>query len=212
VASDLVATLPGVAFPTTEVAAGASAAGAVAAWLAATTSREAVARSHRPFVWPEWTVEPAEESEEKRQAWLVRLHNDGPGVALDVRWSVEGAAQYPEQYETTAADLASEPIRGMRPGMSVPPIEDPPGHLLARWRRVLPFVGDIEWVVVRFTDSAGVRWEYAEPWEPGTLADPARRLRRVRIYKSRTWQWWLWRLRPRRPLRAWLSLREPADW
>jgi hypothetical protein len=74
---------------------------------------------------------------------------------------------------------------------------------------VVTDVGAIEWVVVRFTDSAGIRWEYNEPWDPEDLADPVRRLRRVRHHR-RSLRWWLWRFRHFRLRRT--LLREPSDW
>jgi hypothetical protein len=204
-----------VAFPWTEVGAIATAAGAAAAWRAAGASREAVARAHRPFVWPEFDYD-YEGAGPGETVWRVRLHNDGPGVALDVRWSVreifdsrgltasELQAAYDRADENTRK-LASEPIRGMRAGQSVPPVG------VDRWlTQPFPF-GEYEWVAVRFTDSAGVRWEYSEPGEAGLLADPVVRLRRVRGYRG-SWRWWLRRIRPRRPLRDWLSFRDRPDW
>jgi hypothetical protein len=193
------------AFPWTEVGAVATAAGAGAAWLAASASRQAVARTHRPFVWPEWGAEWSRE--DGRYEWRVRLHNDGPGVALDVRWSVwvehppeDGDGRHSAEAEEQVRRLASEPIRGMRPGQTVPP---------DGWLTGTSEVGAIEWVVVRFTDSAGVRWEYNEPWDVGTLANPLRRLRKVRPYRSLSWR--LWRLR-HRPWRESLPIRERPDW
>jgi len=107
------------AFPWTEVATIATAAGAGAAWLAASASREAVSRTHRPFVWTNGTTHTPRVVPQGR----VRLHNDGPGVALDVRWSVrimhdpeELPADYDERLEERTH--ATEPMRGMRSGES----------------------------------------------------------------------------------------------
>jgi hypothetical protein len=197
------------AFPWTELGAVATAAGAGAAWLAATASREAVARTHRPFVWPEWVYEPSDDSSEPWE-WRVRLHNDGPGVALDVRWSVRvmfappHLSVYPEEEVRAKAEeetrrRASDPIRGLRPGESWP-------H--SGWLTGTSPPGDIEWIAVRFTDSAGVRWEYNEPLSEG-LADPPRRLRKVR--RRRSLQWRLRRLRDREWREA-VPIRERPDW
>jgi hypothetical protein len=193
------------AVPWTELAAVATAAGAGAAWLAASASRTAVARTHRPFVWPDWDRDYNQD--EGQYEWRVRLHNDGPGVALDVRWSV-WVEQPPEEMggppnddaEDQLRRAASEPIRGMRPGESFP---------RDAWLTRTSDTGAIEWVVVRFTDSAGVRWQYNDPWDVGTLADPLRRLRKVRGYRSLRWR--LWRLR-HRPLREAFRIRERPDW
>lgn len=61
----------------------------------------------------------------------------------------------------------------MRPGEAVPPIDDD----------VEPYTLPVQsidppwWVVVRYTDAAGTRWEFREP-SPDVLAGPPRRLRR----------------------------------
>jgi len=192
-----------VAFPWTEVATIAAAAGAGAAWRSAGASRQAVARANRPFVWPSFF----ESTTESELAVSVQVHNDGPGVALDVRWSLaffdeHDSSEDERRSEELTGRLASEPSRGLRARdssdrrqVSIP--EERQGHF---W-----------FVVVRYTDSAGVRWEYAEPWDVGTLADPVRRLRKVRGYRGSR-RWWLRRLKPRRPVREWLMFREPPDW
>lgn len=188
------------AFPWIEVAAIATAAGAGAAWRSALASSEAVARTHRPFVWPDWRYEHVAEG--KGPEWSVRLHNDGPGVALDVRWSVY-VLQPPEEFGGRAdfdptqemRRNASEPIRGMRPGTNT------------GWMSGTSESGFEEWVVVRFTDSAGSRWEYHEPWDVDDLAEPVRRLQKVR--RRRGLRVRLWRLR-HRPLRE--SIRQRPDW
>jgi hypothetical protein len=60
-------------------------------------------------------------------------------------------------------------------------------------------------VVVRFADSAGHQWQwqYTEPIDPGTLADPPERLGQAPDSLPS------WQLRVRR----WLPfMRTPADW
>src|SRR6266550_1149565 len=62
---------------------------AFAAWVSAYQSRGAIELANRPFVWPALTAEiKGGDSEYKVWAFKARLHNDGPGVAIDVRWSV----------------------------------------------------------------------------------------------------------------------------
>lgn len=65
----------------------AASAAAIFAAVSAGVSRVAVERGNLAFVWPEfWIVEP--DTLHKTARLLVRLHSDGPGIALDVRWSV----------------------------------------------------------------------------------------------------------------------------
>jgi hypothetical protein len=149
-----------------------------------------VARAHKPFVFPEWDVGPPDE--EYKRVWGVRLNNEGPGIALDVRWSIavpEGPSREDrtrEEHQSRA--LASEAIRALRPGQGT--------DWLAKSIHE-SVTGDIWYLLVRYTDSAGTRWEYFEPGNPQELARPVRRLRRVRPY---------------RPVRRALSLRESPDW
>jgi hypothetical protein len=66
----------------------AGAGGAIAAWRSARASRDAVRRSNMPFVWPSYEVEYGEEEPTtglQLNTVRVVLHNDGPGIALDVR-------------------------------------------------------------------------------------------------------------------------------
>lgn len=43
-----------------------------------------------PFVWPAFTIKYGDEAPTGEQVneVSVRLHNDGPGMAQDVRWSI----------------------------------------------------------------------------------------------------------------------------
>jgi hypothetical protein len=56
------------------------------------------------------------------------------------------------------------------------------------WLTLTSEVAAIEWIVVRFTESAGVRWEYNELWDIGTLADPLHRLRKVHGFRTLRWR------------------------
>jgi hypothetical protein len=58
---------------------------ATASALSARASRLSVDRAHRAFVWPE-IRSPRDHGQS--EPLRVRLRNDGPGVAYDVRWSV----------------------------------------------------------------------------------------------------------------------------
>jgi hypothetical protein len=143
---------------------------------------------------------------------LVRLHNDGPGIALDVRWSLEffderDTAEDERHSKELTRRLASEPIRGLRPGESWPSAEGYRPQVSIPQERA----GHTWFIAVRFTDSGGTRWEYAEPWDVGTLADPVQRLRRVRL----AWvppRWWWSRIRSGGSPRGWFAYTDAADW
>lgn len=61
----------------------------LAAW-SASLSRAAVERANMAFVWPAFTVGHEDSWDDPKGPYgvRVRLHADGLGVALDVRWSL----------------------------------------------------------------------------------------------------------------------------
>lgn len=160
----------------TVVSAVAAAGGAIAAWASARASRVAISRNNMPFVWPEYQViydETEDDGIETAAVRVVTLHNDGPGIAVDVRWSTWSPTEAPErsrwlprrwrrdaQADTQSRDSASKSIRAMQPGDTKK--DDTSGITLLE--------GDPFWVVVRYSDSAGERWEYTEPGAPRDLA------------------------------------------
>jgi hypothetical protein len=166
-------------------------ASAVAAFQAARATRDTATRSNLPFVWVEPTIsrEPAievvrdsaghEYGQESQDFEAVtirpRLRNDGPGMAQDVRWSIyrpheadpwwlRGAVRRfkqsdPRGQAETAAS-ASKAIRAMQGG-ATEDAEPMTIHLLA----------DEPWfIVVRYTDTAGKRWEFSESGDARSLA------------------------------------------
>lgn len=154
---------------------------ATAAAVSAIASRQSVDRAHRPFVWP--AISHA--SEAGTRILRIRLHNDGAGSAFDVRWSFgtiieSGPLEYGENRDQMARE-ASLAIRAIRPGESVPPKSD---GWLEKAAQLPP--DDIGWIVVRWTDSGGTRWE-ASDQGPATMRKRPRRLRH--------WRWQLWRRR-----------------
>lgn len=150
----------------------------VAAAVSAVATRQSVDRAHRPFVWPAISHGTDGDTSILR----VRLHNDGAGTAYEVRWSFgtlvetqEG--QFVEDTEG-AAGRASMAIRAIRAGESVPPQNS---GWLDKEIRLPP--DDIGWILVRWSDAAGVRWEVSDQG-PATSRGRPRRLRR------RKWQLW----------------------
>jgi hypothetical protein len=150
---------------------------AIAASVSARASRQAVSRAHRPFVWAETHLRGR--AEDGRWSVGVRLHNDGPGVAFEVSAAV-GPEYVPHLMRMRGwrvwcrvrIGYASPPIRAMRAGEAVPPRDDNELFEMA--------LKSIEhwWVVVRFTDAAGARWEFREPASIESLALPPQRVRR----------------------------------
>lgn len=92
----------------TDLAALAAAISAVAASLSAYQSRRAIALANKPVVWPAFKLERAEDFGNPRKYWAfrARLYNDGPGVALDVRWSVQ--APYRAGHRDRSAELLAK--------------------------------------------------------------------------------------------------------
>jgi hypothetical protein len=177
-------------------------AAAVAALLSVWFSRQAVERSHRPYVWPEWRLEPDdpesvatdaeaaddESEEEARAAYerlkeeryrvLVRLHNDGPGVALDAQWSVERAYRprrlrvwelrslQPLRTRRQLRAMHANLTKMMREGGTRALRESEVRPLGDGWDKSMPdrYLRDDQWsIIVRYSDTAGRRWEFREP-------------------------------------------------
>jgi hypothetical protein len=173
---------------------------AAAAAYAATRSRAAVERANLAFVWAEPTFERLDGKPAARRL-RVRLHSDGPGIALDVRWSIDGPPEVTRaarrRARETVAATATRPVRALRPGEAHPaltieaPYDDdavcPSSH-----RIIHDDPGEEPWwIVVRWSDSAGRRWESGVAMGD-ELARPARKLRRW----SGTWRPWWARLLP----------------
>lgn len=168
-----------------EIAAAAGAASAVAAWLSARASRQAVASAHRPFVWPELDVRYEGHGNSPHLRVGVKLRSDGPGTAFDGSCSIDPdlaptSFRYPRRWfsRRVISGLTTPPVRAMRPGVVFPATgDDDPDR---RFAFTLVSPEDVWWAVARWTDAAGVRWEFYEPSDPGALALPPRRLRRRR--------------------------------
>jgi hypothetical protein len=160
---------------------------ATAAALSAQASREALRRTRAPFIWPAIAIRPS--SRETGQHSIgVRLHNDSPGVAFDVRFSLDFAAGSPEKPDTETRYVIP-PVCAMRSGEVVPPEKGEP-EIVRGDEFVVAGPRDLRqpwWVVVRYADAAGRRWEIREPADPeGRLLGPL---------QLRSARWDLWRRR-----------------
>ena len=162
---------------------GIAAASAVASAVSAFTSRQAVDRASRAFVWP--TISQKMDSDWRR-VLRVRLNSEGGGTAYDVRWSVglpdlDGGRAAAERY---SADNASEVIRALRSGEVIPPSVASGSSERSRYLKTMCGGCWSDGVTRHRT-----HWELSEQG-PGSLRFEARRLR--------TWWWQLWR-----PKRDW---------
>jgi hypothetical protein len=156
----------------------AASASALAAWTSASLARQTARRAHFPYVWPDVRINYRDEILEVS----ARLHNDGPGLAQDV---VAARLEPPDDEHPWAVFDRTPTIRAMRGGEANPRDEKAALGLGAHTHG-----DDIFSVVVRWTDTAGQRWELVAPQDPKALTRPPRALRR------RRWQRW----------------RDPADW
>lgn len=193
------------------VAIGAALAAATSAWF----SRKSFDRNHWPYVWPEWRLARVEEEDydeedladedvddeayerlkQKRFKIQLRLRNDGPGLALDVMWSIERPYQ---PWRLRIWKLRSlEPLKRRRTLQAINKsftamTRDAGGRALRSGsvledRQGRPFesyaghyMKDDGWsIVVRYSDVAGRRWEYRErAFSDRELSRPPRRVRR----------------------------------
>jgi hypothetical protein len=150
------------------VSAVATSAAAIFAAGSARVSRTAVERGNLAFVWPEFSTHAQDVNHASR--WLkVRLHSDGPGIALDVRWSVFFV---PEPGRVAWR----RELRSRRP----PPPESSPAQALPADEQTIGDELEDEpwWIVVRWSDSAGRRWEFNEATAGRELARKPRKIRR----------------------------------
>lgn len=150
-----------------------------------------MALAHRPFVWPEIEIHQHAQPHGAKFVIRVRLQNDGPGVAFDVSASVApqrtphlirgpGRRKVFDGYSTP-------PIRAIRSGETNPSREREAAPL---WNLQVDTIEPPWWVVVRYTDAGGARWEFSEPGGETTLSRPPRRLRRRRLELWRRRRLW----------------------
>ena len=151
----------------TDIGVGLAAVGAIAAAVSARASARGVALSHRPYVYGERGFSDIERS------LVVRLHNDGPGTAVEVcvRLGAVGA----EATEWLPS------VRAMQAGEIVPPkgadgwpVEPPVGAdgPVSDW-----------YIETEFSDIRGARWRLRNDRSSSESATP----RRVRTRAFQLW-------------------------
>jgi hypothetical protein len=148
---------------------------ATAAAVSARSSRQAVTQANAPFVWPSIAIR----GRPRQYVLAVRLHNDGPGVAFDVRFAAASALHDFREY-------AIAPVRAMRSGEQVPPLREPEPQVQPRvqddaFEYPLPDPHQTWYVFVRYSDGLARNWEVRVPLEPEARIGRPRQLRRSRL-------------------------------
>jgi hypothetical protein len=152
---------------TADIGTGLAAIGAIAAAVSARASARNVALSNRPYVYGERGFSSGERSP------IVRLHNDGAGTAVEVRYRLGAAeADYTEW---------SEPVRAISPGDITPP----PGAdgFLGEPPRTSEGVATNWFIETEFSDMSGARWRLRNDRASSTPAT-------VRRLRTRPYQFW----------------------
>lgn len=145
-----------------DIGIGLAAVGAGAAAVSASFSARAVALSHRPYVY-------GERAPLTMVVGQVRLHNDGPGTAVEVRFRVGAPGVEPTDW--------SEPVRAMQPGEVLPPEGGGVEFTMEIPAGVNGGHSDSWYVETEFNDIRGARWQLRN--ERGN-ANAAASLRRMR--------------------------------
>lgn len=139
---------------------------AIAALVATWNAYRNVELGQRAFVYGE----PALNGEEVD----VRLYNDGPGTALDIRLRLEDVDG------KTLGDETKTPVRALKPGEVLPPFDvqalkfATPPDLMKPWA-----------VVVRYREIGGASWEVSNTRHPQSKPIARRRLRSGRLDRWR---------------------------
>lgn len=151
------------------ISAVAATASALAAWRTSVVAGRGVTRSNLPYVWPAVRIG---RDGPTTVVW-VRLHNDGPGLAQDV---VAARMEPSGQGSTWAVFDRTPTIPALRSGETLPPKDRDELSLGAHTAG-----DDVFSVVVRWTDTAGQRWELLAPQERHALTRAPKKLRRGRL-------------------------------
>lgn len=152
-------------------------------------ARQAMGRSNGPSVWAVVSF-----GHEEPGSVDIRIHNGGPGLALDVRAArLELNTPPPPSvrrpligrgWTRMTAWNPTPRIRTLGPGEENPP--DPEWHFVGF--RPPEDLNEPFWVAVRYDDTAGKPWGVAIPWNQSEPAHPPRRLRRKHWWCK--WQFW----------------------
>jgi hypothetical protein len=144
-----------------DIGIGLAAISAVAAAISARSAARGVTLNHRPYVY-------GEPQSATSGIAGVRLHNDGPGIAVEVRWRLHAPGREPTEW--------SSPIRAMQPGEVLPPYDSDPmstelpegidGHRF-RW-----------FIETEYGDVRGVRWRLQNDRASPSASAVLRRVRR----------------------------------
>lgn len=158
---------------------------AVASAIAAYLSRATVERANRPFVaaglYPHDPVEPGSTASHRAR---IELYSTGPGLALDVRCSLSVASDHLTRGRGQAR-------KQQRCATSVIPAL-PAGDRSTVFLQTPDPDGDEPWcILLRWSDSAGRRWERTHEHSGHQLATTRRRIRGARLAR-RPWHWWWW--------------------
>ena len=161
------------------VALGLAAVSALSAASSAWFSRRAVERSHAPFVWPSIAIRSVGAPGPEHEIG-IRLYNDGPGTAFNVRFTVAS-----ERWLSAPEGLyVVPPIPAIKSGEVVPPGAEYGVEIIRdnEFRVALDeSLADDWYVVVRYGDGLGRRWELRAPKDPHDHIRRPSRLRR---------RWW----------------------
>jgi hypothetical protein len=148
---------------------------ALAAWRSSFVASASVARSNLPYVWP--VVSSARDAD--AIVVRVRLHNDGPGLAQDVVAARLEPSGRDDDGGPWTVFARTPVIRGLRGGETLPP-PGPRDDSASGWMTLGTHgAGDDVWsVAVRWTDTAGHRWELVVPQNSTDLTRRPAKLRR----------------------------------
>ena len=153
---------------------------AIVAAVSAIASRRAIAIANAAFVWPTVRLEMLANNQ---AAFYIKLHNDGPGPAFDVRLTT-----MPDERD----NWVMPSIRAMRPGETVPPTRGPAEEFVTKAGDEFSIAGPEKFdlrtavVAVRYEDSLGKVWEVREPLDPHRKMQSPRQLRPSR-HSPRCW-------------------------
>jgi len=145
-----------------DVGIGIAAVGSVAAAVSARASARGVSLASRPYVY-------GEPRSATGHLAMVRLHNSGPGTAVEVRFRIGSP--------DTESTEWSQVVRAMQPGEVLPP-HDSEGISMS-----IPVVAAVQgqrlewWVEVEYGDIRGARWRLRNDRTDATRPAAAQRVR-----------------------------------